>query len=150
MPPKVRMTHQVLRLDPLARRAVEAQGQCPAAAGQAADPSSCRNCYGTGIVPRWGFGSHLSFGPCSACRSCDLFVFIGPTGDGDWVAVRDLPGSWGRGRSPIDALLAMERQTDPAESVFGPRFALPLPADEPAVSAPTAVQSARATEPAPA
>jgi hypothetical protein len=132
------MTRQVIRLDPLMRRAAGSQAGGPGHPGatEATDVASCRNCYGTGVVPRMERGPHLAFGPCRACRSRELFVFIGHTADGDWVAVRDLPGSWGRGRSPIDALLAMERQTDPAESVFGPRFALPLPTDAPPASRP--------------
>lgn len=122
------MSNQVLRLDPLVRRAVtsQAHGQLQLRSAEEADHlSRCRTCYGTGIVPHNLAGSRLSFGPCTDCRSSELYVLVCQTGEGDWLAVRDIPGAWGRGGSPIEALLAVERRVDPAQSLFCPRFALP-------------------------
>ncbi|MFA6109412.1 MAG: hypothetical protein WDA75_11645 [Candidatus Latescibacterota bacterium] len=127
------MSNQVLRLDPLVRRAVtsQAHGQLQLrSAEEAAHLSRCRTCYGTGIVPRNLAGSRLSFGPCTDCRSSDLYVMICQTGEGEWLAVRDIPGAWGRGGSPVEALLAVERRVDPAQSLFCPRFALPTTEEE--------------------
>jgi hypothetical protein len=123
------MSNQVLRLDPLVRRAVtsQAHGQLQLRSAEEADHlSRCRTCYGIGIVPHDLAGSRLSFGPCADCRSPEMYVLVCQTGEGDWLAVRDIPGAWGRGGSPVEALLAVERRVDPAQSLFCPRFALPV------------------------
>ena len=123
------MSNQVVRLDPLVRRAVGSSGggQLQKRSAEEADHLSlCRTCYGTGIVPRKLGGGRHCFGPCAECRTAELYVLVCQTGEGDWLAVRDIAGAWARASSPVEALLAVERRVDPAQSVFCPRFALPV------------------------
>ncbi|MEW6751778.1 MAG: hypothetical protein AB1505_12495 [Candidatus Latescibacterota bacterium] len=125
------MEPKVVRLDPLVRRAVSSQAGQAAAdlhhpeGGPAPPALECGACHGTGVVPGWTGDGDLIFKTCRSCRTDDLFAVIGPTGEGDWIAVRDMAHTWGRGASPVEALLAMEHRTDPRFSVFSPRYLIP-------------------------
>ena len=121
------MQGKIVRLDPLGRRVLSSQAQAKLSlpAGEAPAPDlNCRRCHGTGITPARTTDGSLVFRACGSCRSADLCVMVCESGEGDWIAVRDLQEAGARGASPIDALLAVERKIHPSLSVFSPRYLL--------------------------
>ena len=110
---------KVKALNPLVRRAIgyETEDLLPVS-GENEVPD-CSECGGIGLRPS---GSDLMVG-CKACRSEELLVLVlRPSGYGEWIACRDLPGAWGRGCSPVEALLDMERRVEESATMFGRRF----------------------------
>ena len=112
---------KVRALNPLVRRAIgyETDDLLPLS-GESEVPD-CPECGGIGLRPA---AQDLMVG-CKACRTGDLRVLVlQPPGYADWIACRDLPGAWGRGCSPVEALLDMERAIAESLSMFGGRFLL--------------------------
>ena len=112
---------KVRALNPLVRRAISYETDDLLPVSGESEIPDCPECGGIGLRPS---AADLMVG-CKACRSEDLQVIVlRPSGYADWIACRDLPGAWGRGCSPVEALLDMERAVEEPLSMFGRRFLL--------------------------
>ena len=112
---------KVRALNPLVRRAIGYKTDDLLPVSGESEVPDCPECGGIGLRPS---AADLMVG-CKACRSDQLQVMVlRPSGYADWVACRALPGAWGRGCSPVEALLDMERTVEEPLSMFGRRFLL--------------------------
>lgn len=126
------MQGKIVRLDPLVRRVLSSQARATLPTGRVerAEPEyNCGKCYGTGIVPVPTRNASVVFRTCRVCRSDDLYVLVCESGEGDWIAVRDIPHAAARGGCPVEALLSLERRIDPNQSVFSAQYLVREAAD---------------------
>jgi hypothetical protein len=117
---------KVAHLNPTVRRALGNQPDSPEL-GSPDPPGSepCPACHETGIVPVDGENLHL-FRTCPYCRHPELQLLVIRVSPNHWIAVRDLPGLWGIGSSPVLAFLDLERRTPDNSSSFAQRYLRPV------------------------
>jgi hypothetical protein len=135
---------QVIRLDPLVRRALSSQspGALLPAQHLAQQPSlpRCRRCHGTGIAPATSTRGQLCFRACVQCRSDELFLVVWQVDNQTWMGSRLEPDLCVAADTPVEVLLELERHTDPERSIYAPCYL--LPETEPATTASAAQEGA--------
>ena len=110
---------RVTALNPLVRRAISYETDDLLPISGESEVPDCPDCGGLGLRPA---GADRMVG-CHACRSEKLqLLVLRPEGFATWIACRDLPGAWGRGCSPVEAVLDMEGRIEESLSMFGHRF----------------------------
>lgn len=123
------MPVQVIRLDPLVRRALSSQSPgalLPAQhLGEQARLPRCQRCHGTGIAPATSSRGQLCFRACGQCRSSELFLVVWQVDSQVWMGTRLEPDLCVVADTPVEVLLELERQTDPEHSIYSPGYFLP-------------------------
>ena len=119
--------NRVTALNPTVRRALgrpsadHAAAAPPPSPAEASTAEVCPECHDIGLVPAAG-GEFAMFTACPRCRTGELRIFVTEISAERWIAVRDLPGSWGTGGCAVEAFLGLERRTPDSASVFAPRY----------------------------
>ena len=116
---------KIAALNPTVRRALRQSVAPPSPNVAPAEPQAavelCPHCHDIGLAPAGPDGAAVLV-PCARCRTEALELYAAQVAPGQWVAVRDLPGGWGVGAGPVDALLDLERRTPESSSAFSPRY----------------------------